>query len=369
MKISLLPPSLNALWDVWEHTLQTAAPPLKQKNLGVFKTMAQNGRAFPGEYFPVGDALVQNVPNAQMAAVWNHTAGVETAFQEIQHQLNGALKAVIAGAAKEPSLLKAIAAVTPGPTADYAPPPVAGIGAPAVPARAYGVNARGTWTILGAGAGLTDIEDDLIFACQSTKQSAQSWTCRLTAIANLSEQIGGKPALYGGTRAGIMARGDLSDNAAFVALWVTGSGFNFQIRPAPGAGLNETRAIPWKTNGKVQQLLSPLATPASNYVVHAVWLRLTRTGTQWSPAASLDGTHFTPLAPAQTAPALGGAFIGLAASAHSTDHNNTGYFRATFDDLVHFAPTQTVAIGQSGLPPTAGAVPYAWASRPSLGQP
>ena len=361
MKINLIQPSLNALWEPWVHTLQTVAPPLQGKNLGVFGTMALNGRAFPEEYFPIGDPLIQTIPNAQISALWNRTTSVETAFQEIQHQMNATLQPLIRGVAEQARLLKAIAAVTPGPTADYPAPTVGGGGNPSVPVPQYGVNAHGTWTILGAGADITNTQDDLIFACQATDQSEQTWTCRLTAIANISEQSGGQLGLYNWTRAGLMARGDLSDNAAFVALFVTGSyGLDFLVRPAPGSALHETKFILWMDKGSPQQLLSPVTAPASNYVIHPIWLRLTRKGTQWSPSASLDGITFKSVAPAQTARALAGAFVGLAASAHSTGHNDAGYFRATFDELMNFSPTQTVAIGQSGLPPQAGAVPSNW---------
>ena len=368
MKISLIQPCLNALWDTWEHTLQTVAPPLRGKNLGIFKTMALNGRAFPEEYFPVGDALVQNVPNAQITALWKQTTSVESAFKEIQHQLNGTLAPLVSAATEEVGILKSIAAVTPGPTANYPPPSAGGGGNPPVPAANYAVHQGGTWTVLGAGADIAGTGDDLIFSCQSTDQSEQTWTCRLTAIANISEQSGGQPGLYNWTRAGLMARGDLSPVGAFAAIFVTGSyGFDFLVRPAPGAALQETKFILWKNQGQVQQLLSPVTTPASNYVIHPVWLRLTRKGTQWSPYGSLDGQHFTLLAPAQTAEALAGAFVGLATSAHSTGHTHPGYFRATFDHLTNFTPTQTVAIGQQGLPPQAGAVPANWATQPSLG--
>ena len=368
MKISLIQPCLNALWDVWAHTLQSVAPPLQGKNLGIFKTMAMNGRAFPEEYFPIGDPQIGSVPNTQITALWNQQTSVVTAFTEIQHQINGTLQPLIAAAAIEERTAKAIAALQPGPTADYPTPLANGVGNPSTPAPNYAVNNSGTWTILGAGSDLTNTSDDLMFACQATEQSEQTWTCRLTAIANISEENSGTPTLDNWTRAGLMARGDLSDNGAFVALFVSGTyGFDFLLRSGPGESLTETKFLFWKSGGLVQQLLSPVSTPASNFLINPVYLRLTRKGTQWSPYASMDGKNFVLLTPAQEALALGGAWVGLAASAHNTDYNNQGYFRATFDQLSNFSPTQTVAIGDLGMPPQAGAVPSNWATMPSLG--
>ncbi len=368
MKISLIQPCLNALWDLWIHTMRSVAPPLRQKNLEVFKTMAMNGRAFPAEYFPVGDALVTNVPTTQISALWNRQTTVVSAFTEIQSQINSTLQPLVATAAIQERTSKAIAGLQPGPTADYPTPLAQGIGNPSTPVPSYAVNHNGTWTILGAGANLTDTSDDLVLACQATTQSEQTWTCQLTAIANISEENAGTPTLDTWTRAGLMARGDLSDNGAFVALFVTGSyGFDFLLRPGPGESLTETKFLFWKKNGLVQQLLSSVATPASNFVLRPIWLRLTRKGTGWSPYASMDGKNFVLLTPAQEAPGLGGAWVGLAASAHNTDYNNQGYFRATFDNLSGFTPNTVVAIGNLGMPPESGPVPANWATMPSLG--
>lgn len=368
MRISLIQPCLNALWDVWAQTLRSVAPPLVGKNLEIFRTMAFNGRAFPEEYFPIGDPQIRSVPNTQIADLWNQQTSVVNAFTQIQHQINGTLKPLIAAAAIEERTAKSIAAVQPSPTATYATPIAKGVGNPPTPATSYAVNSGGTWTILGAGSSISDTADDLIFACQATDQSEASWTCRLTAIANISEKSGGAPTLDNWTQAGLMARGDLSDNAAFVALFVSGAyGFDFVIRTGPGQVLQQTKFLFWKNKGLVQQLMSPLSTPASNFLNNPVWLRLSRKGTSWSPYASMDGKNFVLLTTAQTALALGGAWMGLAASANNTDDNNQGYFRATFDDLAGFTPNTTVAIGTSGLPPAAGAVPADWATMPSLG--
>lgn len=371
MQISLIQPCLNSLWDVWISTLQTVAPPLATKNLEIFKTMAMNGRAFPEEYYPVGDVQIQSVPDAEMSLLYNQQTSVAAAWKSIEAQINATLKPLIKAATLEQKATQSIATVTPGATTNYAAPTVSGAGAASVSVPNYmvGSASSGTWTILGAGADITDTEDDLIFACASETATEGTWTCQLTSIANVSEDYGGTPTLSNWTRAGLMARGDLSDNAAFVALFATGSyGFNFLMRPAPGANLVEVKFLFWKgSGGVVQEFISPINQPTSNYIIRPMWIRLERKGTVWTPSASSDGTNFTALTGPQTATALGGAWVGLAASAHNQDFNDVGYFRATFDHLQGFTPTQVAAIGQLGLPPAGGTVPSAWATQPSLG--
>jgi hypothetical protein len=365
MRISLLEPCLNALWDVWASTLRSVAPPLVNKNLEIFKTMALNGRAFPEDYFPIGDPQIQTVPDAEITALWKHEASVPLAFAQIQHQMNATLRPLIAAAPLE----EQIAAVVPGPKTDYPAPTVQGTGVPALAASQYGVNESGTWTVLGAGADISDSADDLIFACGQDDASEATWTCTLSGIANVSEASSGQPALSNWTRAGLMARANLSDNAPFAALFVTGYyGFEFAVRPSAGANLVDTSYLFWKLTGSsYQALLSPLGTPTPNFVPRPIWLQLQRQGTTWTPLASLDGKTFKQLAPSQSANGLGGAWVGLAASAHNKDFNDKGYFRATFQNLQGISPTKVVAIGTAGMPPGGGAVPSTWATQPSLG--
>ena len=107
MKIGMLQPGLNALWDVWIETLKNVAPPLKDKHLEYFKDMALSGRAFPAQFFPYADKQAQTTTKQQMAELWSKKVDVAGAFAQMDHQIN----ATIAQAAAKP---KTVAA--PGPS-------------------------------------------------------------------------------------------------------------------------------------------------------------------------------------------------------------------------------------------------------------
>ncbi len=366
MKIGLLQPCLNSLWDAWISTLRSVAPPLQDKSLDVFKTMALNGRAFPEQYFPYSDSSCRQLTTTAMAALWNQTTSVQAAFQSIDQQVNAFLKTVIAGAKLEEKTAAAIAAVTPGPGTNYPAPGEAGLGHPYTDAKSYVVSSQGTWTMLGTGEDLSVAEDDAVFACQSTDATEATWTCRLTGLANVSEtNASGQPQLSNWVKVGLLARGDLSDNAAEVGLVATGSyGLQLFSRPVVAAGsLLDTHFLWTKdSSGVVQSFSSPASTPTPNFITRPIWLRLTRKGTTWSAYASVDGTNFQQMGQSVSALGLGGAWVGLVCCAHNGDFNDTGYIRAVFDDLSGFTPDHMVQLGVHGVAPDAGPVPANWAT-------
>ena len=365
MKIALLQPSLNSLWDPWIATVQKAAPPLQGKNLAAFKTMALNGRAYPGAYFPVDDSQAEGLTGSIFTSLWNQQLSVQQAWQQLDHVVNGMIQPALTEAAAELKTASAIASVQPGPNTNYPAPNLTGFGNPSTNASQYVVNSGGTWTLLGDGAymGNTGTTDNCIFACQQVTATEGQWVCRVTGLANVSEMNSGSPAISNNVRIGLMARADLSDTAADMILCVTGSyGAEFMGRPAPGETINSQRFIWPKNNGIVQLFTSPPATPTPNFITKDVWLRLSRQGTNWSAELSLDGKTWTTAGmtslPAQ---AMGGCWLGVFASAHNADFNSTGYIRATFDNLsTGFSPNKFVQIGQLGTPPSAGAVPSNW---------
>ena len=95
MKITLIQPCLNSLWDMWIHTLQSVAPPLRDKNLNAFKTMALNGRALPEEYFPYGDSQVRNLEQSVLSNLWNQTTTVPSGWHDLDLQINALVKTLI----------------------------------------------------------------------------------------------------------------------------------------------------------------------------------------------------------------------------------------------------------------------------------
>ena len=255
--------------------------------------------------------------------------------------------------------------MTPGPSANYPAPSTAGIGQAATDASSYIQSSNGAWTLLGDGADLSVQEDDAIYACEAVTASEGSWTCRVTAIANVSEENAGQPLISNWIKVGILARSDLSDNAAEVGLVVTGAyGLQFFTRATGAASslLDYHFLWPKDAAGAVEEFSSSPTTPVPNFITKPIWLRLTRKGTTWTASASLDGTNFQQVAQPIQARGLGGAWMGLVCCAHNSDFNNVGYIRASFDDLTGFTPDHEVQLGVTGIPPSAGTVPANWAT-------
>lgn len=363
-EVFLLAPSLNSLWPKWVSSLKGRVPPLASKNLNAFADGATQGWGFPQQYYAYNDAEAETVAAPFIVQIHAQTLSVTAAFQQIDHAVDAFEQNAAKEAGVTTAIAKAITSVIPGPKTQYPQPSPTGMGAAAVRSPYVSVQqATGTYTLLGVGSDIGGTSDDATFAAAATTATEGEWTCRLTALADVSETSGGKPTLSNWVRAGIMARGDLSDNAAMVLLALTPSyGFEFMVRPAPGAAVTSQKFLFWKTSqGLVQQLVSPVAQPASNYLIQPVWLRLARKGTSWTPSASVDGKTFIPLASPIVANLLAGAWMGVTVNAHNKDFNDQGYVRATFDDVT-VTPTQLVQLGSSGVPPAAGVVPTNWAT-------
>ena len=361
MKIGLLQPCLNSLWDPWIATVKSVAPPLQNKNLEVFKTMAINGRAYPQAYFPVDDNQAEGLTNSIMTQLWSQQLSVAQAWQQIDHVVNGLIVPALTEAASELKTAAAIESVTPGPTVNYPAPHTKGFGNSATDASQYVVNSGTTWTLLGDGASM-GTTDNAIFACQQITASEGQWVCRVNALANVSEVNGTSPAISNLVRVGLMARADLSDTASEIVLCVTGSyGVEFMSRPAPGQSIISERFIWPKSGGIVETFTSAVTVPTPNFITKPMWLRLTRKGINWTAEISVDGKTWTTAGmnslPAQ---AMGGCWLGVFASAHNADFNNLGYIRAGFDNLSGFTPNQNVQLGILGTPPSAGTVPSNW---------
>ena len=363
MKVAMLQPSLNQLWDAWIATVKSVAPPLANVNLTPFKTMALNGRAFPQAYFPVADQQAEDLTAGVLRQLWSRQLTVQNAWDLLDQQVNGLVGPLLQQQAAELQAAAKIAAVTPGKGHEYPAPSKSGQGDPSSSATQYVLNNAGTWTLLGDGAAM-GTTDNAIFACVPVTSSVGSWTCQVTGLANVSETNGSAPVISDLVRVGIMARGDLTDTAPDVVLAVTGGkGLEFMGRPASGVTpISQTSIFP-KVNNIYQTLTSSTAIPTPNFITHPIWLRLTRDGTTWTASYSLDGTTFastgtTPL----IIPAMGGAWVGIFCSAHNTDFSYEGYVRATFANISGFTPTTMVQVGALGVPPSAGTVPSNWST-------
>jgi len=359
MKIGLLQPSLNALWDEWIATMQAAAPPLRYKRLQAFKDMAVSGRAFPQQYYPRLDEQCQNLSVPSLRALWGRSTDVRSAFARIDVLVNALLGRAATVEAAQSRAIAAAAAVTPGAGASYAAPPAAGLGAAATPADQYVLQeaAVGNWTLLGDGTAVGGTSDNTLFACLPVTASEGEWSCRVAAVANIS-----CPSLSPRVQAGLMLRGDLSDDAAMAALHATGAGgieWRYRsvaaVAPAAVGGF-----VPASPSGHPASLMSPLDRPAANYLSAPVWLKLRRAGTVWSAFASLDGKTWQQVGRPQTVRA-GGVWLGIHCCAHNADWGGSGYVRGVFDHL-SFSPAERMQVGDQGVPPVAGPVPADWST-------
>ena len=100
-------------------------------------------------------------------------------------------------------------------------------------------------------------------------------------------------------------------------------------------------------------------------MLQPLWLKIQRLGEQWTPYASLDGSHWSAINP-PVAVHMGGCWVGVFACAHNGSFGNRGYIRATLDHL-NFTPTHFVQVGATGTPPAAGPVPAHWATMKAAG--
>jgi multiple sugar transport system substrate-binding protein len=366
IKLFLLSPALKELWEEWVRYVPIIAPPLADKNIQAFATLATGNRAFPKQGFAYVDEQANAIISNWAAKIWNNQVSVAEGLAEMTRQVNALEAAGKTLVANQNSVLRQIEAVKPSPTAQYAPPPVQGLGVPPSNGAPYVVASRGVYTLLGDGWDIYETSDNCVFACMPTTASEGTWICRVVAFTNLTCQSGGKPTMSVWAKAGLMARADLSDDAAMASPHVTGANqIEWEVRPIAGITPSSDAGLAPLVNGKPVTLMKPLSAPQANYLIAPVWLKLTRYGTQWTPYASMDGVHWTQLAPPASAE-MGGAWVGIFCTAHNGDFGNQGYVRVVIDQL-NFTPTRFVQLGDTGVPPAAGPVPKDWATMPAAG--
>jgi ABC-type glycerol-3-phosphate transport system substrate-binding protein len=364
MKAALLQPSLNALWDEWIATVRAAAPLLGDKHLEHFRDMAVTGRAFPEQYWRFADRGCQSLTVPHMRDLWQRKVDVPTAFAAMDREINALLAQAAAAARDQARAAAAIAAVVPGPGNPYPPPARSGAGLPAAPADPYVVHdqAAGAWTLLGVGDDVGAAADSCTFAALAVPDSVGEWTCRVRAVANVSCARSGQPVVSPWLKVGLMARADLSDDAPFVSIHLTGDhGLEVQTRAIPGVAPSAMSGLGLRdARGQRATLTAPPGAPTPNYLLAPVWLRMRRQGRTWTLWASLDGKSWQRMGPPQSCKGMGGAWIGLVCCAHNADFDDRGYIRAVFDNL-SFTPAEAVIVGVIGVPPAGGPVPADWA--------
>lgn len=251
-------------------------------------------------------------------------------------------RTVSAEAAREEATYRrymALAGAASGPIR-FPPPQRRGSGVPPVTdASAVRQLSGGAWVVSGGGAGVIGSADGLTFAAAPVTSSEATFTCRLAAIQAVKPDT-----LNPGAKFGLMARSDLSDNAAAVAVVIAaGRGVHFLARPTAGTPLADQRPSSSSQGAGLlgsAVVLGNKAIPSGNVLLRPVWLRLVRHIATWIAYTSLDGIHWTAAGTPQGTEIVG-AWVGLCVTAHGSGH----VVRATFDHVTGFSPATFVRIG------------------------
>lgn len=365
MKVQLEPPSLVALWEEFEARLTAAAPVLRNKSLHYFRDAAVAGYGYPEEFFTYQPSQADGLINAQIARLWNRQTDVASAFTQAARQVDalevvGRAEERVVG--REVSAFEAAVAAAEragGKTVAFPAPPGSGLGVPARPAP--GAVRRGpgsaAFTLRGAGgAGLSGTSDNGTLAAQAYRPSRGRFVCRLVALVPPAGR-----SLAAGASAGLLARGDLTDDAACIALVaVVGSGINLDTRVGPGQPLaqntpavNAPGAVFWpgESHPESPGLIAPsslfAARPAAggNILARPVWLRLDLDVDRWLPWTSWDGVHWMTANPPGNPPAtvqMAGSWVGLFVTSAAPGET----VRAVFDHVSGFAPDVFVQLGR-----------------------
>lgn len=169
----------------------------------------------------------------------------------------------------------------------------ADIGSPALAGSASYAN--GSWTITGGGADIWNTADQFNFASESVSGDG-SMVARVLAIQSSDPW----------SKAGVMFRNDSTAGAANVAVVATiGNGVSFQWRSTANGGCNF-------------QNITGLTAP--------VWVKLTRSGTNFSAFYSSNGNSWTQVGTTQGILLNSGLLAGLAVTAHNNGAINTSTF-------------------------------------------
>lgn len=376
MKLLLISPALNSLWETWLSLLVSVVPILKGKNLQWFADAAQQGYAIPRTYYAYEDTAALSILNTYLSELASQKlTNVSQAFALADQQINSFEEQAKSQAAAQEALASQLRSVAKS-GGNFPAPSTTGQGVPYTNGSEYVQAQNGVYTLLGDGWDVYGTSDNCVFAGMPVTASVGEWSCRVTAITNLT-----CPHLSQWSKVGIMARGDLSDDAPLVMAEVTGQhGVQTNVRPVYGQGVKgnvapdpslpkassttqtSTAAVPPNKSGLVSgiDLTSSNAQAQANYLLKPLWIKLQRKGLIWTVYTSFDGTTWTVAGPTLTAE-MGGCWIGIFASAHNGSFGDKGYIRGVVDKL-SFTPTIFAQIGQKGIPPAAGPVPSNWAT-------
>jgi ABC-type glycerol-3-phosphate transport system substrate-binding protein len=340
-KTTFITPNRIDLWDSWLQVIYQVAPNLRDKNLHYMADAVRYGHSH--YFFRYDDPAAENIESQWWSQILSGRVTPEDGLKQAAQQIN-ALESAAAvswgkAAAVAASAKTEIAAAEAGHLHAFTPPSRFGVGLPATSAAALVSVKAGQYTLLGDGADVWGGADNCVFAAAPETAESATYVARVTSLANVN-----CPHLSQWAKVGLMARGDLSNNAPYVAVMVTGeNGIQLQYRPT--AAINTVGvggSGPGQTN-----LTLPNTKKLPNYLKQPVWLKLTRQIDVWTAYTSLDGKKWTAVGTPVTVN-MAGSWVGLFA----TSHNDSGGFapgqkiKASFDSLSGFQPNQFVQIGQ-----------------------
>jgi hypothetical protein len=167
------------------------------------------------------------------------------------------------------------------------------VGFPSQPGSASYDN--GNWTISGGGDDIWNNADNFHYACEGAMDDAVIIT-RVTAVQ----------ATDPWAKAGVMFRDSADASATFADVVATaGNGVNFQWRNSYGGGCGYSQ---------VGGINAP------------IWVKLVKTGNDFSGFYSPDGGAWTPIGPDQLIPMSSAPLAGLCVTAHNDALLNTSTF-------------------------------------------
>lgn len=198
------------------------------------------------------------------------------------------------------------------------------VGLPPSFARSDVTVSRGTYTVVGAGAGPHGSEDSGVFAAAPVSASCATFTCRIVAIHAF-----GQKTIQDGCEVALAARSSLSDAAGNVTLgYSTGHGVHLHYRSL--AGVTESDQKDGTSPGLISRSKFNVNdnAPAANYLPSPLWLRLMRSAANWTAYTSSDGSIWTQAGtpvPLEAGGVWGGLWVG------SNSANGSMKIQAVFD--------------------------------------
>ncbi len=179
-----------------------------------------------------------------------------------------------------------------------------------------------TWTVAGGGADIWNNSDQFNFASEN-----------MTGDGAIVAQVDSITNTDGWAKAGVMFRNDGSAGSAFVDMVASaGAGVSFQWRNSAGGGCGYA---------EIGGINAP------------VWVKLVRSGNNFSGYYSTDGVNWTQCGSTQTIDLNSAALAGLAVTAHNNGALNTSTF--TNVSVTSVMPLSDADIGS---PSIAGSASY-----------